>query len=144
MVVSSGCGFGVGAFRGKDRSGTFRTEDQSGVKEGYERVRGESWTDVGEQFGVSIGFKPQLVFGPPPKSGDFGVGYGFDAHLNLRWRMLELTGGYVSEALNFDDQSRFHSGAGVVGLNYYFPIEPGFLYAYLGAAFQMGEVTLTP
>ncbi len=141
--ILSGC-FGVGAFRARDRSGTFRSDDQSNVRAGYERVHSESWTDVGEAFGVSIGFKPAFVFGPNPAGGPLGTGYGFDAHLNFRWRMLELTGGYAREYLTFADKSTFGHDSGVIGLHYYFDLpndDEHLVHPYLGAAVQVGTVT---
>lgn len=138
--LASGCGFGVGAFRGRDRSGLFASRDQSGVRQGYVRVESERWTDVGEDFGVSIGFKPALVFAPPPGGGAAGVGYGFDAHLNLRWRMLELTGGYALERAEFEGPQRLERNGLMVGLNYYFLIPDSPVIPYAGAAFQVGDL----
>lgn len=140
LVLTSGCGFGVGAFRGRDRSAAFRTADQTGVADGYERVSTESWTDVGADFGVSIGLKPAITFAAPPGGGDVGVGYGFDVHLNLRWRMLELTSGYAMERADFDEgASRVERNGLVIGLNYYFMLAD-VLLPYVGAAFQFGDV----
>lgn len=136
----SGCGFGVGAFRGRERVGSFRSDDQSGVKEGYERVNTERWTDEGQDFGVSIGFQPAVVFAAPPGGGPIGVGYGFDAHLNFRWRMLELTGGYALERADFEGPQRLERNGFVVGLNYYFLIGDSPVVPYAGAAFQFGDV----
>ena len=136
----SGCGFGVGSFRERNRSGLFRSDNQEGVATGYERVHRESWTDTGGTLGTFIGFKPAVIFGPHPQTGVLGVGYGFEAHLNFRWRMLELTGGFASEAIDFEaDKSRFAHGSGVVGLNYYF-LGSEYFFPYLGASFQMGTV----
>ncbi|MDP1825832.1 MAG: hypothetical protein Q8L48_21395 [Archangium sp.] len=140
VTLLSGCGFGVGAFRGRERFGTFATNDQSGVREGYERVQTETWTDVGQEFGVSAGFKPALVFAAAPGGGPVGVGYGFDVHLNLRWRMIELTGGYVMERADFEGPQRVERNGLHVGLNYYLLIGDSPLIPYAGAAFQVGDV----
>jgi hypothetical protein len=96
-----GCGFGVGSFHNKPRTGTF-VDGPVENKPGYVYAHQESWTDLSGTYNVHLGYKVGASFASAP-GRDTAAGRATEVALETRFGRYGLLLGWSEDKATYDD-----------------------------------------